>query len=70
MISDNIITVDGRQAQDVIYLTDEKYNKKERMVFFDKNNMVYCIILGSTPSAFDGQKNNFNMIVNSFKVTS
>lgn len=69
MLSDNLITVDGRQAHDVVYVTDPKTNKKERMVIFDKNNKVYCIILGGTASAFDGQKNNFDMIVNSFRVT-
>jgi hypothetical protein len=39
------------------------------MVIFDKNDIVYCIILGGSASAFDGQKNNFDMIVNSFRVT-
>jgi len=69
MLSDDIINVDGRQAHDVVYVTDPKTNKKERMVIFDKNNMIYCIILGSSTFAFDGQKNNFDMIVKSFRVT-
>ena len=69
MLSDNIITVDGRQAHDIVYVTDSETNKKERMVIFDKNNMVYCIILGGSASAFDGQKDNFDLIVNSFRVT-
>lgn len=69
MLSDNIIKVDGRDAHDIIYTTDSRSNKKERMVIFDKNDMVYCIIMGGSVSAFDGQKNNFDMIVNSFKVT-
>lgn len=69
MLSDNIINVDGREAHDIIYKTNSSTNKKERMVIFDKNNMIYCIILGAHASAFDSQKNNFDMIVNSFKVT-
>ena len=69
MHSDNIIKVDGRDAHDIIYTTDSRSNKKERMVIFDKNNMVYCIIMGGSISAFDSQKDNFDMIVNSFKVT-
>jgi len=69
MLSDDIITVDGRQAHDIVWVTDAKTNKKERMVIFDKNDVVYCIILGGYASAFDGQKNNFDMIVNSFRVT-
>jgi len=69
MLSDNIITVDGIQAHDIVYVTDSESNKKERMVIFDKNDIVYCIILGGSASAFDGQKNNFDMIVNSFRVT-
>jgi hypothetical protein len=70
MQSDNLITVDGIQAHDVIYTTNSSTNKKERMVIFDKNDIVYCIILGGSASAFDSQKNNFDMIVNSFKVTN
>lgn len=70
MLSDTVITVDGAQAHDIIYITDPKVNKKERMVILDKNNMVYCIILGCTVSAFDGQKNNFDMIINSFQVAA
>lgn len=69
MLSDNIIKVDGRDAHDIVYTTDSRSNKKQRMVIFDKNDMVYCIILGGSISAFDGQKDNFDMIVNSFKVT-
>lgn len=69
VISDNIIKVDGRDAHDIIYMTDSRSNKKQRMVIFDKNEMIYCIILGGSISAFDGQKDNFDMIVNSFKVT-
>lgn len=69
VISDNIIKVDGRDAHDIIYTTDSRSNKKQRMVIFDKNEMIYCIILGGSISAFDGQKDNFDMIVNSFKVT-
>ncbi len=69
MLSDNIITVDGIQAHDVIYTTNSSTNKKERMVIFDKNDIVYCIILGGSASAFDSQKSNFDMIVNSFQVT-
>lgn len=69
VISDNIIKVDGRDAHDIIYTTDSRSNKKQRMVIFDKNEMVYSIILGGSISAFDGQKDNFDMIVNSFKVT-
>ena len=56
MISDNMITVDGRKAHEVIYLTDSKTNKKEQMVIFDKNEMVYFIIFGCHTSAFDSQK--------------
>lgn len=69
MLSDNIITVDGRQAHDIIYKTDGKTNKKERMVIFDKDETVYCIVLGGTASVFDIQKKNFDLIVNSFTVT-
>jgi hypothetical protein len=69
VLSDNIIKVDRRYAHDIIYTTDSRSNKKQRMVIFDKNEMVYCIILGGSISAFDGQKDNFDMIVNSFKVT-
>lgn len=69
MLSDNLIIVDGKQAHDVIYITNSSTNKKERMVILDKNDKVYCIIFGGSVSAFDGQKNNFDMIVNSFRVT-
>lgn len=69
MMSDDMIKVDGRDAHDIIYTTDSRSNKKERMVIFDKNNTIYCIIMGGSISAFDGQKDNFDMIVNSFKVT-
>lgn len=66
--SEKTIKVDGRDAKDIIYTTNSSSNKKERMVIFDKNDFVYCIIMGGPVSAFDGQKNNFDMIVNSFKV--
>jgi len=68
ILSDNIITVDGQRAHDFIYLTNT--SKEERTVIFTKNNIVYSIILGSDTSAFDSQKNKFDLIVNSFKVKS
>lgn len=71
MLSENMTTVDGRPAYEVIYtFNNSGDSKKERMIILDKNDMVYTIILGGSASVFDSQKNNFDMIIKSFKVTN
>jgi|GEM_PF-553109 len=70
MISDKNITVNGLKAHDVFYnVTMGGVNKKARLVVLVKNNTVYSLTLSAPASEFANQKENFDMIVKSFKVT-
>jgi hypothetical protein len=70
VVSEQIITVNGVSANELIYTFNAPSGvaKKERLVAFEKNNQRYYIICSAPVNGFDTQQNNFNMIINSFKV--
>lgn len=70
MISDKNITVNGVKAHDVLYnVTMDGVKKEARLVVLAKNNTVYSLNLSAPDSEFANQKENFDMVVKSFKVT-
>ena len=70
MISDKNITVNGVKAHDVFYnVTMGGVKTEARLVVLAKNNTVYSLTLSAPASEFANQKENFDMIVKSFKVT-
>jgi len=68
-ISDTTTTVDGVTAYVNTHTVDvDGVTKQEEAVWFSKNGNVYIILCGALPSDFAAQQDNFNMIINSFKV--
>ena len=64
-VSQNQVTVDGAAGYEFIYGDDmDKYYE----VWFEKNGKFYGITCETLKESFDSDKNNFDMIVNSFHV--
>ena len=69
-ISSNIIVIDGNKAYEEIFTTNDNINgtmRFERMDFV-KNGNVYTIVFQAPDNYFDKEKQNINIILNSFKV--
>ena len=71
MTSDENITINGMKGQDITYnVTTDGVNKENRLIILQKDNTIYSITLSTPASNFNNQKENFNTIIQSFKVTS
>ncbi len=69
-ISEGNLTIGDIQALENVYTVD--YNgvkKQQRAVWIEKDDQVYVILCSSLADQFEKEKNNFDMIVNSFKFT-
>lgn len=63
------ITLDDSQAYENIYQVDENgVLKQQRAVWLEKNNQVYVILCSALVNQFEKEKQNFNLIINTFRV--
>jgi hypothetical protein len=68
VVSETTTSVAGTTGYQVDYTINvSNLVKKERLIIFEKGT-VYAITYSAPQSQFDSQLNNFNIIVNSFKV--
>ena len=68
-ISENTTTVDGTTAYVNVHSFDNNgVTTQEEAVWLSKNNNIYVILCSALQSNFASQQDNFNMIINSFKV--
>jgi hypothetical protein len=66
-VSESTTTVDGATAYQMDYTITTSIPKKERLILFEKGK-IYGLTYSTPQADFDSQLNNFNVIVNSFKV--
>ena len=68
-ISEANITINSNRAFENVYITNSSDGQREmRAVWIMQNNTIYVILCGSLPANFDKEQNNFDLIINSFKV--
>jgi hypothetical protein len=67
IVSESTTTVDGATAYQMDYTITTSIPKKERLILFEKGK-IYGLTYSTPQADFDSQLNNFNVIVNSFKV--
>ncbi len=68
-ISEGNITVNGTNALENIYQTNTTVNPIEySAVWLNKSGSIYVILSAAKVSDFENQTENFNLILNSFKV--
>lgn len=68
-ISEANITINNEKALENIYKTNSNGVETQfRAVWISKNGMIYVILCGAAPNNFEKEQNNFNLIINSFKV--
>jgi hypothetical protein len=68
-ISDKTIKVNGLTGYENVHkIIVNGVLKEERVVWLEKNGNVYVILCGALIGDFDKNKDNFDMIINSFKV--
>ena len=65
-ISNNTLTIDGNKAYENIFIINK--TTKMREIFFIKNSNLYDLTFQTTNNDFDKEKQNFDIILNSFKV--
>ena len=71
-ISNSTVTVDGKTAYEITYMVNSLIplviNQKLEQIIFVKNGKTYLLILPAQNWDFDKEKQNFDVILNSFKV--
>jgi hypothetical protein len=68
-ISNRTVTVNGKTAYEITYQKNVNSQlKKEKSVWVEKNSIIYIITLSSNPNDFEGNINNFNLVVGSFNI--
>ncbi|MGF7117102.1 PsbP-related protein [Methanobacterium oryzae] len=69
-ISEGNITVNGVTALENVYKINSGTAKQQRAVWIEKKNLpvVYIILCSAPVSDYNAQQQNFDMIVNSFKL--
>lgn len=68
-ISEGNITVNNVTALENVYKTNGTgVSKQYRAVWLDENGSIYVILCIANQSDFENQQDNFNLIINSFKV--
>lgn len=70
-ISEGNITVNGIKAIENIYKINSGVPKQQRAIWMEKNNLpiIYIILCSAPVSDYQAQQENFDMIVNSFKLS-
>ncbi len=73
VLSGKIVTLNGMQAYDTVYLiSNKKYypeTMEDQVITIVKNNKTYSLDLTATPKDFSSVKIDFNIIVSSFKIS-
>lgn len=70
-ISDKTINVNGQTAYEKTHkISAGGVTKQERVVWLEKNGIIYVILCGTLPDTFNAQQANFDAIINSFKITA
>lgn len=68
-ISAKKVTVNGTTAYEAVYkIKVSGVQKQERSVWFEKEGYIYAVTASSLPSDFNSEQENFDVIINSFKV--
>jgi len=69
-VSEGNITVNGATALENVYTVNSTSGTAMQMqaVWLKENSDIYVILCGATQSDFNNQQDNFNMVINSFKV--
>jgi len=68
-VSEANITVSNNSAYENVYTTTSGGVQTEmRAVWVQQNGVIYVILCGTPPGNFQNEQNNFNLVVNSFKV--
>lgn len=69
-ISEGNITVNGVTSLENIYKIDSGISKQQRAVWIEKKNLpvIYIILCSAPVSDYEAQQENFDLVVNSFKL--
>ncbi len=66
-LSDGTITVNGKTALENVYILNS-ISKQQRAVWIQDGNRIYIILCSAPISQYNNEQENFNIIVNSFKL--
>lgn len=67
-VSEGNITVNGNDALENIYKSNSTNPKQYRAVWLNENGTIYVILCIANENDFKNEQDNFNLIINSFKV--
>ncbi len=69
-VSEGNLTINGNTVLENVYTVDaDGTNIKQRAIWIQDNKNVYVILCSALTSQFDKEKQNFDMIINSFNIS-
>lgn len=69
-VSESNLTVGSFEAMDNVYtMYDNGVQKTQRAIWIESGDYVYVILCSAISSQFENEKQNFAMIIDSFKIT-
>lgn len=66
-LSDGTITVNGKKALENVYILNS-LSKEQRAVWIQNGNTIYILLCSAPISQYSSEQENFNTIINSFKL--
>ncbi|MBU4534720.1 MAG: hypothetical protein KKF16_02550 [Euryarchaeota archaeon] len=68
-VSESNITLGNVQARKNVYTVDDNgLLKQQRAIWIEDNNQIYVILCSALLNQFENERQNFDLIVNSFKI--
>lgn len=67
-VSEGIIVINGMTGLEIVYKINSTDPKQQRAVWLQKKNTIYIILCSAPASSYNSQQENFDTIVNSFKL--
>ncbi len=71
-VSESNVTINGNQVLENVYTVESEdgVTKKQRAVWIQDGKKVYVILCSALSTQFDNEKQNFDLIINSFKINA
>ncbi|MBI5679689.1 MAG: DcrB-related protein [Methanobacterium sp.] len=67
-VSEGSIVINGQSGLEIVYKINSTAPKQQRAIWLQKKNLIYIILCSAPASSYGSQQQNFDTIVNSFKL--
>lgn len=67
-VTEGSIVINGMSGLEIVYKINSPAPKQQRAIWLQKKNVIYIILCSAPVSSYNSQQENFDTIVNSFKL--